>query len=187
MNVTAEVKLSQLEHLKAAIAAAEKSFREGARQYAGVRIGIFEDATNNENGQKVAFYAACNEFGTERIPARPFMRITASKNAEKWGKVFRKAFENVEPSGVAAALRTAFTRIGIVGRNDMQETILSNVPPPNSPATAARKRRRAQAETESGAVVSGYTGTLVDTAAMYHAVGYRIIDSEGNYVDGQSA
>ena len=46
-----------------------------------VKVGIMGDETNE--GTSVVDYAVYNEFGTDRIPARPFMATTADANREK--------------------------------------------------------------------------------------------------------
>ena len=47
----------------------------------GVKVGIMGDETNE--GTSVVDYAVYNEFGTSRIPPRPFMATTADNNRDK--------------------------------------------------------------------------------------------------------
>ena len=60
----------------------------------GVKVGIVERATNSHTGENIAFYAACNEFGTKDIPARPFMRMTAEKHSAEWARLFARVTNN---------------------------------------------------------------------------------------------
>ena len=61
-----------------------KAYLERLAQKAEVRAGVLEGATNIETRQLVAEYAAYNEFGTSRIPARPFMRTTLQEQRGEW-------------------------------------------------------------------------------------------------------
>ena len=56
----------------------------------GVKVGIVEKATNSETGESIAFYAACNEYGTRENPPRPFMRMTAEQHSQEWARLFRQ-------------------------------------------------------------------------------------------------
>jgi hypothetical protein len=47
----------------------------------GVKVGVMGGETND--GVAVVDYAMYNEFGTSRIPARPFMATTADNNRDK--------------------------------------------------------------------------------------------------------
>lgn len=60
-----------------------KAYLERLAKKAEVRAGVMEDATTDE-GERVAEYAAYNEFGTSRVPPRPFMRKTLERERENW-------------------------------------------------------------------------------------------------------
>ena len=47
------------------------------------RAGWFENA-KYENGVSVAQVAMWQEFGTGKIPPRPFMRVAVAENTKKW-------------------------------------------------------------------------------------------------------
>lgn len=123
----------------------------------GLRVGILEGATNTETGEKIAPYAAKNEYGAPGIPSRPFMRATVD------------AKQNIWPKNIAASLRAgrdimqAIELVGTRMADDIQETIKSSMPPPNSPETLLRKR----------ADVAG-KGTLIDTSSMLLAIDYEV-------------
>ena len=50
-----------------------------------LRAGVMEGAKNIDTGEPVAPYAAANEFGTSRIPSRPFPLLFTK--AQPAGKV----------------------------------------------------------------------------------------------------
>lgn len=146
----------------------------------GVKVGFFEEASNSETGEKIAFYAACNEFGTRDIPARPFMRMTAEKHSQEWARLFVQVTDGkiIQDPKVAAR---AFEAIGKVARSNMQDMILSNIAPANAPAYAAWKRNK-PATSKSGntttGAAGGYTGTLVYTGQMHQSVAYKLAWNE---------
>ena len=123
----------------------------------GLRVGILEGATNAVTGAPIAPYAADNEFGAPGIPSRPFMRSTVAMKSGTWAK------------GLAQLLkgrRTAEQALELLGNRmaeDVQETIKSNMPPPNSPATRERKNAEGAGK-----------GTLIDTGSMLRAIDYEV-------------
>ena len=48
------------------------------------QAGVISPTASYPDGTKVAQVAAWNEFGTERIPPRPFFRQTVAENSGKW-------------------------------------------------------------------------------------------------------
>lgn len=145
----------------------------------GVKVGIVEKATNDQ-GESIAFYAACNEFGTRDIPARPFMRMTAEKHSQQWAALFARVTGDkiIQDPKVAAR---AFEVIGRTAQADMREMILSNIAPANAPAYAEWKRNK-PATSKSGntttGAAGGYTGTLVYTGQMLQSINYQLCNSE---------
>ena len=133
----------------------------------GVNVGIVEPATNSETGESIAFYAACNEFGTKDIPSRPFMRMTAQKHMQEWARLFRQITSDklIEDPSIA---KRAFTAIGRVASADMQDMIKSNIGPANAPAYAAWKRSK------PGSEAGGYAGTLVYTGQMLQSINFKL-------------
>ena len=152
----------------------------------GVKVGIVEKATNEVNGMSVATYAFFNEFGTSRAPARPFMRLTAERHSKEWAELFVRVTDGkiIEDPNIA---RRAFTLIGRMAMLDMQDTIKSNVPPPNAPATRRRKEGRTIIEADGREVKhdqkkhgdQAYAGTLYDTGEMLQSINFRVYSHEG--------
>ena len=133
-----------------------KAYLERLAQKAELRAGVLEGATNTE-GQKVAEYAAYNEFGTSRIPARPFMRTTLQEQRGEW----------VQGLGRLLASHGPEQALHFVGRrmeDDIRTKILSNMAPANAPSTVARKNKEE----------AGRAGTLVDTGALAKSISYEI-------------
>lgn len=66
-----------------------------------VKAGVLESAGTGKKGVSIAFYASCNEYGTygsgsewQRIPARPFMGMTADEQ-KMWAKETKMLIEKL--------------------------------------------------------------------------------------------
>lgn len=120
----------------------------------GVRVGLRAGGASGE----VVQYAAHNEFGTERIPSRPWMRRTADNGkaavAAQMGALARGVVDG--RLGAEAAL----DRLGLWYVNELQKSIQSSPgwAAPLSPATVARK---------------GSSVPLIDTRAMLRSVDHE--------------
>lgn len=136
-----------------------------------VRVGIFPDA-RTEEGESIAQYAAANEYGTADIPSRPFMRTTAREKGFAWAGVLAGALRGrtVKDPNVG---RRAFTAVGRVAQADIQATIMSNMPPANSPEYAAEKVK------ENG----GYAGTLFLSGDMHKSINFDLVNGFGESVE----
>lgn len=129
-----------------------------------VRAGVLEGATNGD-GESVAEYAAYNEYGTPEIPRRPFMRRTIAEHKQEWGNtvtiLLKKGYS------IKEALDTAGRRMA----DDIQATIKSDMPPPNSKKWAEAKNKHEMKR-------SGVTraGTLIDTGALVESINWQFGD-----------
>lgn len=126
-----------------------------------VRAGVLEGATNEEAARegresRVAVYAAYNEFGAKNIPARPFMRQTVAEQMPTWKQNVARALPRM---GMDATAKVIGQRMA----EDIQAKILSDMPPPNAPATLRRKAEK-----------EGPRGTLVDTGTLAKAISYEV-------------
>ena len=128
--------------------------------------GVLGGATN-EDGVSVAEYAAFNEYGTTEIPKRSFLRTTMADNAEKYAGILGGALRGFASSGGNEPVGRALTAVGREMETDVIEKIKSNVPPPNAPATKARKEARPG---------GGYSGTLFDTGTMLGSVAFELLN-----------
>jgi hypothetical protein len=125
-----------------------------------LQAGILPGAgTNDETGELIADYASANEYGIG-VPERSFLRSTSNEQGEKWNSqlnnIVDKVIEN-KPVNIDVA-------VGLVGTEmvkDIVEKINSNIWPPNSDATIAKKKS---------------SRTLIDTGIMRRAIKYKIVD-----------
>lgn len=120
-----------------------------------VVIGVQEGANND--GQSIAEYAAYNEFGTEKIPERSFMRSTFDAHVNELSDDLSRRYGQVQAGTMT--VRTALGLVGLRHQDQIKRTIDNHVPPPNSPVTIALK---------------GSSHTLIDTGAMKNSIHYII-------------
>ena len=160
MPLSADIQGSALEGLRRTLA----GLVDGPK---GVRVGVLEGATN-EDGDNVAEYAAYNEFGTDRIPPRPLLRTTISEKGREWSDLAKGFLMAGVKAGAADAGRRALDAAGRQAQVDIQDKLMSNMPPPNAPATAARK---------AGRKGGGYAGTLFETGALHKSIQYEITET----------
>lgn len=119
-----------------------------------VAVGLLQGDKNGE-GVQIAEYAAYNEFGTDVIPSRPFMRTAFDENRGDIQADIDRQSARLTAGQVSA--QTALTIIGQKHASRIQNTITGrDFLPRLSPETVKRKR--------------GSEKTLVDTSAMVNAV-----------------
>ena len=121
-----------------------------------VDVGIHHDAGDHD-GTSIAEYAIYNEYGTEHIPSRPFIRRTADENADKVATAAGRLADKVATGGMDA--RTAVAMLGQF-YVDVQKRAIRNGPwVPNAPSTIKRK---------------GSSRPLIDDAVMINAVRAKV-------------
>jgi hypothetical protein len=131
----------------------------------GVKAGILEGATNRVTGEPIAPYAVYNEFGTSRIPARPFMRTVAKSESKKWvgtmvGHIRGRATD-------PAIWKQALGKAGEQMEKDIQHSIQNGSWTPNAPATVRAIARKGKGEPDH---------PLMDTGEMFAAVSFEVVD-----------
>lgn len=147
--------------LQAAIA------RINAVKNTSMKVGVLGGATNPETGEKIAPYAAANEFGSPSrgIPPRPFFRNTIAEKSDEWGRKFDYLLSRQPVS--TDSVRSALTGLGGVMVSDIQETIEKGDFAPLAPSTIAAKAAKGRAEPEK---------PLTDTGSMLRDIDFEIIE-----------
>jgi hypothetical protein len=123
----------------------------------GVKVGIRSTA-GQVDGVRIVDYATFNEFGTSRIPSRPFMRRTADQ-AKSYVPAFAKHLTTALINQ-KITVNQLFNQLGLFYQDKIRKTILSSPSwaVPNSPITIKRKKSSVP---------------LVDTGVMVGAVDYE--------------
>ena len=130
-----------------------------------VRAGVLEGAKTTD-GKSVATYAAYNEFGTDNIPARPFMRNTITREREKWARGVEALIERgLTPE---EALRAVGSRMSDAIKKTIQESLDIVA---NAPSTIRKKTRQATGGEE------GATDTpppLIDKGNLLRSINWEV-------------
>jgi len=151
-----------------------------------MEAGVLAGATNEveipgHGGEKrVAVYAAWNEYGTTRIPKRPFMRRTFDEHSQEWAEVavqaLRAHIRNAKTEG-GKVLEMALSASGRLAQADIVKTIqdAGSWATPNAPAYARWKSRCRKDD-------QGVPLTL--TATLAKSIQYQLT-TEGGAVVGE--
>ena len=136
----------------------KKEFRDGAD---GARAGYYEGEHYKDEDDKgkemplLSDIALYNEFGTETIPSRPFLRNAEAKIQERAEEIVKAGIED------GKTLNRIIHEVAEDMRNQIVESITSNTPPPNKPSTIRQKK--------------GSTGTLRDTGQLRVSVHIALV------------
>ena len=117
-----------------------------------LRVGFFE-TSKYDDGTFVADVAKNNEFGTLKIPSRPFFRNAIENNTKKWVNFLAKDLVKTENAAMS------YNRLGEVARGDIVKSINQTNSPANSPITIEAK---------------GSSKPLVDTGFLRANVTFKV-------------
>lgn len=123
---------------------------------ASAKIGVLQGAKAYPEGTSQAEVAFYNEFGTSKIPARPFLRPTADSNRKKYTVGLAKVLKNLPRD---ATIKQALEKVAMIAQADVRATITKLRTPPNAPSTIAQK---------------GSSNPLIDTGAMRRSIDYEV-------------
>lgn len=124
----------------------------------GVEIsaGILSDAGVSSRGVSYVDIATWNEYGTRRIPARPFVRIASDDNRKKWGSLAGDCVGKVIDGKKPNVGKT----MGEQMKKDIQKVFGDKSKlAPNAPSTVRKK---------------GHDKPLIDTGKLKSVVNYRV-------------
>lgn len=95
------------------------------------RVGIIEPMTYPD-GESVAEVGYWNEYGTDKIPPRPFFRTAVENNRDKLGPMFVRAVQKHDPE-------TAMRMVCEHMVDELKTSVLTWTDPPNAPSTVKSK------------------------------------------------
>ncbi len=121
-----------------------------------IHVGFQAGENNYPDGADLVQIACYNEYGTSRIPARPFMKQSWENHKPELNKMCAKAFKTIANGGTAEA---ACKMVGVFGVGLVQDEIVNGGFAPNAPSTIAKK---------------GSSQPLIDTGHMRQSVKYVI-------------
>lgn len=118
-----------------------------------LKVGIFESA-KYDDGTPVAQVAFWQEFGTAKIPMRPFIRNAIAKNTQKWGDSVKTALISTNDS------EKSLKMLGEIMRGDIVLSLTNLNTPPNAPATIKQK---------------GSSNPLIDTGLLRNSISWELV------------
>ena len=123
-----------------------------------VKVGVL--GNGSANGISVQDYAIFNEYGTSRIPARPFFRLSVgTANAQNEIKEYMKQqVEQIIQGGMSA--QQAYENLGTFVVQKIKKTIASVNFAALNPQTVKKK---------------GHSKPLIDTHSLYESINYEIV------------
>ncbi len=130
-----------------------------------IKVG-FQDSSVDEEGTPIVQIAIWNEFGTDDIPARPFLTRAIDLNQKKIGDRYEIEIDKVI-AGKQDALRAA-KRLGIYGVQLVKESIRKSPSWAEENADATKDKK-------------GSSKPLVDTGEMLNSVTW-IIEEKGSVI-----
>lgn len=119
-----------------------------------VKVGVQADA-----GSAMVTVASANEYGTDKIPARSFIRAAIDKSASELSKAAAELGRRVIDRSTTQD--NALGLLGLLAQKRIVEEIRSGVPPPNAASTVKAK---------------GSSATLIDTGALRQSIRHKISD-----------
>ena len=123
-----------------------------------VKVGVL--GNGSANGISVQDYAIFNEYGTSRIPARPFFRLSVgTANAQNEIKEYMKQqVEQIIQGGISA--QQAYENLGTFVVQKIKKTIASGNFAALNPQTIKKK---------------GHSKPLIDTHSLYESINFEIV------------
>lgn len=109
-----------------------------------VRVGILQSEFKSQHKSEtkeqasIGEVALFNEFGTKRIPERPFIRGSYQKYIKAWRKLIHEQVDLAYQG--KKDLDTILKLVGLKIQADMKRFVVELKSPPNAPVTAERKK-----------------------------------------------
>ena len=120
-----------------------------------IRAGVLPSAGSGEKGVPIAEYATYNEYGTEKIPSRPFMATSADEN-KGWSTSVKNAVKGIiDGAEVISQMNT----VGEKMKTDIKKNIGTYRFKPLKPSTVKKK---------------GHDIQLIDSGDLYDAIDFEV-------------
>jgi hypothetical protein len=116
-----------------------------------------KDKREKKAGQNMAEIAAANEYGTDKIPARPFMSTSYDENLPTINRALEGEYNKIVQG--KSTVKLSLSKMGEYMKGLIVKKINEIQSPPNSPRTIALK---------------GSSKPLIDFGQMRQAVTYKV-------------
>ena len=136
---------------------AQAAIRKALAEFASdnfVTVGIHEDTgMHPDSGVTNAQLGAIQHFGTDDIPARPWLDVGVATGHQEYANIIAGTVED------GGTLNEALNKVGVVAVGKAQQYIIELKAPPNAKSTIKAK---------------GSANPLIDTGAMMQSVNFKI-------------
>lgn len=123
-----------------------------------VTVGIHEDANDPPEGEiTMATLGAVHEFGTDTVPARPWLQNGFESGLKDYEDILAEGVNETLTKG--ADIKASLNQVGVFAVGMVQAFITELKTPANKPKTIARK---------------GSSNPLIDSGAMRSSVNYKL-------------
>ncbi len=126
-------------------------------KHASARIGVLQSAPAYPDGTSQAEVAFWNEFGTENIPERSFIRSTADEKRGNYTRTMKG--EALKIMAGKSTVKVSLEKVGLLAQGHVRKKIKNLKSPPNAPATIKAK---------------GSSNPLIDTGLMLQSINYEV-------------
>lgn len=125
-----------------------------------VKVGVLWSGGSLKSNTDVQEYAIFNEYGTSKMPARPFFRLSVGtdKAQNEIKEYIKKQVEQVIQGEITG--QQAYENLGTFVVQKIKKTIMSGNFAPNDPKTVKAK---------------GQSTPLIDTHSLFHSIDYEIV------------
>ena len=125
-----------------------------------VKVGVLWSGGSLKSNTDVQEYAIFNEYGTSKIPARPFFRLSVGtdKAQNEIKEYIKKQVEQVIQGGMTG--QQAYENLGTFVVQKIKKTIASGNFAALNPQTIKKK---------------GHSKPLIDTHSLYNSINYEIV------------
>lgn len=123
-----------------------------SRKEQHVKVGIL-DNSKYPDGTSVATVAFMNEYGTSKIPPRPFFRQTISEQKSNWTQLAKDAIQ------MGCSIEHTLGLVGAQMMTDIQYSIMTWTTPKNADYTVAMK---------------GFNAPLRHTLLMHDSIKFEV-------------
>lgn len=120
-------------------------------------VGVHAQAGSYKKGITVAEVAAANNFGTDKIPARPFLKEGVERAKTNMIKTAEESMKK------GRTPRQIIDQLGALAVRGVQEQIDATTTPPNAPYTVKKK---------------GSSHPLIDTGLLKKSITYQLRNSK---------
>ena len=125
-----------------------------------VKVGVLWSGGSLKSNTDVQEYAIFNEYGTSKMPARPFFRLSVGtdKAQNEIKEYMKQQVEQIVQGGMSA--HQAYENLGTFVVQKIKKTIMSGNFAALNPQTVKKK---------------GHSKPLMDTHSLFHSIDYEIV------------